>query len=295
MAEELPFAASLALSEGPVPLAESIGLERRAVREGEAWGIDHYYERQLVEGARARGEPEAFSGPLRSGISFKLAIGDSTIDQAAVLEPGSRALRFRTRIDWREDRRLLRVLFPAAIRAREALCEIPFGQVARPTMANTEWDFAKFEFCAHRWVDLSDEDYGLALLNDCKYGYSARGCVLGLSLLRSPLYPDPEADRGLHELEYLLCPHPGPLAGSDAIEAAAALNKPPLAFAGRGPAGRGRRSRPRAGASPSRRGSRSRPSSVPSRSGATRSRSVEGLQEPAPQHFLYFLPLPQGH
>lgn len=205
----------------------------------EAWDVDHYYARQVVEEARAAAAPERFDGPLRSGIRFELALGDSGLRQYALLAEGSKALEFRTRVEWREARRMLRVSFPAAVAAREALCEIPFGFVARPTHASSEWDFAKFEVCAHRWVDVSEEGFGLALLNDCKYGHSLRDRVLGLTLLRSPLHPDPDADQGSHEFSYVLYPHAGRLVDSGAIEAAAALNRPPLAFADRGPAAGG--------------------------------------------------------
>ncbi len=198
----------------------------------DAWDIDFYYRDQLLETARGVSRCRLPRGEARQGLGFELAVGNSRITQKVRLESGSKALAFETAVDWRESRRLLRVAFPLDSLATEAACEIAFGQVRRPTHANTEWDFAKFEVCAHRWVDISDADYGVSLLNDCKYGYSVRDNVLDLALLRSPLYPDPDADQGRQEFAYVLYPHSGPLEGSGAAERAASLNRPPLAFMG---------------------------------------------------------------
>jgi alpha-mannosidase len=142
-------------------------------------------------------------------------------------------LTFETEAEWHESRRLLRTSFPLDSLATEAVCEVAYGHVKRPTHQNTEWDFAKFEVCAHRWVDIGDARHGVALLNDGKYGHSVTENVLGLSLLRSPLYPDPDADQGHHRFTYALMPHGDGLEASGVIEAASCLNRSPLVFAGR--------------------------------------------------------------
>ncbi|HRY55013.1 MAG TPA: glycoside hydrolase family 38 C-terminal domain-containing protein [Spirochaetia bacterium] len=201
----------------------------------DAWDIDFYYVDQLLEEARPRAGTSwrrSASGPLRQALRFELEIGGSSLAQEVSLDEGSKALSFSTEVDWRESRRMLRVAFPVASTALEAACEIPFGYVMRPTHANTEWDFAKFEVCAQRWVDLSDARGGFALLNDCKYGHRVRDAVLDLCLLRSPLYPDPDADFGPHEFAYVLYPHAGGPSSGEVQAAAARLNRPPLAFAG---------------------------------------------------------------
>ena len=118
---------------------------------------------------------------------------------------------FDTHVDWHETNRLLTVAFPVDIRSLRATYEIQFGHVERPTHANTSWDVARFEVCAHRWADLSEPGYGVALLNDSKYGYDIAGNVMRLSLLRSPTWPDPVADRGTHHFVYRLFPHAGDL------------------------------------------------------------------------------------
>jgi hypothetical protein len=100
------------------------------------------------------------------------------------------------------------VAFPVDVRSLRATYEIQYGHVERPTHANTSWDVARFEVCAHKWADLSEPGYGVALLNDCKYGYDIAGNVIRLSLLRAPTWPDPVADRGHHRFTYRLFPHP---------------------------------------------------------------------------------------
>ncbi|GAB1483217.1 hypothetical protein MASR2M78_20330 [Treponema sp.] len=196
----------------------------------EAWDIDFYYVDQLVGEARGIAFQAIADGPLVAGLLFKMAIGNSFIEQKVTLSAISKELSFKMRVEWKEMRRLLRVDFPIDPLADTASCDIQFGYVKRPTRVNTEWDFAKFEYCAHRYVDVSVAGYGIALLNDCKYGYSSRDGKLGLSLLRSPLYPDPDADIGKHEFSYAFLPHGGDLLASTVMDRASLLNRPPLVF-----------------------------------------------------------------
>ena len=121
---------------------------------------------------------------------------------------------------------MLRTSFPVDIHAHEATCEIQFGSIKRPTHANTTWDLAKFEICAHKYLDISQPDYGVALLNDCKYGHKVLGNILDLDLLRSPDYPGREADRGEHELTYCLFPHSGSHIEGKVIQIGYELNCP---------------------------------------------------------------------
>jgi alpha-mannosidase len=106
--------------------------------------------------------------------------------------------------------------------------------VHRPTHASTSWDAAKFEVCAHRWVDVSEPNYGVALLNDSKYGHDVHRGALRLTLLRAANYPDPDADRGDHHFTYALLPHLGPCAESDVMAEAARLNQPVVIVSGTG-------------------------------------------------------------
>jgi alpha-mannosidase len=111
--------------------------------------------------------------------------------------------------EWHEKHILLKVAFPLSAHNQKATFEIPYGSVERPTTRNTPAEQAQFEVPALRWADISDDKHGFSLLNDCKYGYDAKGNVLRLSLLRSPEWPDPHADEGHHEFTYSLYPHAG--------------------------------------------------------------------------------------
>jgi alpha-mannosidase len=163
---------------------------------------------------------------LRASVCVKRRWRGSTIEQTYRLLAGSRRLDVETYVDWHERRVLLRALFPLAVRSHETTCETMFGAVRRPTHRNTAWDATRFEVSAHRFCDISEPGYGVALLNDGKYGHSAQGNVLGISLLRSPLYPDPFADEGEHRFTYSLFPHPGDWSTSGVARAAFELNAP---------------------------------------------------------------------
>lgn len=195
----------------------------------DAWDIDANY------GDRGRDVVEiddvtiTESGPLRASVRFTRSFGDSRLVTTMRLTAGSALLRFDTEVDWHESHQLLKVAFPVDVHARRATHEIQFGHVERPTHANTSWDAAQFETCAHRWVDLSEAGFGVALLNDCKYGHDVKGSTLRLTLLRAPGAPDPTADRGRHVFSYALLPHAGDLVDGDVVASAAAFNAPVLA------------------------------------------------------------------
>ena len=151
--------------------------------------------------------------------------------QEIILTANCRRIDFNTEVDWQESNKMLRTSFPVNVYTIEATCDIQFGNIKRPTHRNTSWDMAKFEICAHKWVDLSQGDYGVALLNDCKYGYKVLKNVIDLNLLRSPGYPDPTADRGQHEFTYSLYPHGGDHISGEVIKMAYELNIPPKILA----------------------------------------------------------------
>jgi alpha-mannosidase len=137
-----------------------------------------------------------------------------------------RRIDFVTWVDWQERQTLLRTLFPLQINANTATCEIQFGAIERPTHRNTSWQAARFEVCAHRWVDLGESGYGVALLNDGKYGHSFHHNVVGLSLLKGATFPDPDADRGSHQFTYSLLPHAGDWRAAQVVRRAYELNAP---------------------------------------------------------------------
>ena len=198
----------------------------------DAWNVDITYENMIADRARSLKISPLESGAVRSGIQFDLQIGKSLIVQKVYLSSNSKRLDFETEVDWKERHRMLRTTFPLNLHSQEAHCDIQYGYVARPTHRNTEWDMAKFEVAAQRYVDISDNSYGAALLNDCKYGYKVHGNSLDLNLLRSPANPDPDADIHIHSFTYSFLPHCGSLTESSVMDEAAMLNNRALVFEG---------------------------------------------------------------
>lgn len=192
----------------------------------DAWDVDVFY-REVTEDLTGLSSIEVVeNNPLRATVRVVRKFGESTLVQNVRLSAGSRRIDFETEVDWQEQHRFLKVAFPVAIHAPRATYEIQFGHTERPTHLNTSWDLARFEVCAHKWVDLSESDYGVALLNDSKYGHDIQGNVIRLSLLRAPDFPNPVADRGPQKFVYSLLPHPGGHCQGGVIEEACALNSP---------------------------------------------------------------------
>lgn len=203
-------------------------------REWDAWDVEEDYEAGGTELPGAERIAVVESGPLRAAVTVERRWRGSRVTQTYELLSGSRRLDVATEVDWREKQVMLRALFPLNVRSNEATFETMYGALGRPTHRNTSWDEARFEVSAHRFADLSEPGYGVALLNDGKYGHSARGNMLGLTLLRSPLYPDPFADEGYHRFTYALLAHPGAWTEAGVAREAFALNSPLVAVAGGG-------------------------------------------------------------
>ena len=203
-------------------------------RAFDAWDVDRSYFDQVTDLVAVDSVEVVERNPLRSGVRFIRSFGASSITQTMRLSAGSRRLEFHTDVEWHERHRFLKVAFPVAVRSARATYEIQHGHLERPTVANTSWDEARFEVCGHRWADLSEPGYGVALLNDCKYGYDIRGHTIRLSLLRAPGFPDPEADQGSHHFAYALFPHEGDLRDAGVIAEAEHFNLPLTLLAGQG-------------------------------------------------------------
>jgi alpha-mannosidase len=203
----------------------------------DAWDIQGDYEREGEELPAAESVEVVETGPLRVAVRVERRFRGSRISQIYKLLSGSRRLDIETRVAWHERQVLLRALFPVTVRSHEATFETMYGVVKRPTHRNTSWDEVRFEVCAHRFADLSEPGYGVSLLNDGKYGHSARDNVLGISLLRGPLYPDPLADEGEHRFTYSLFPHPGDWTEAGVTGEAFALNSPLVVGRGGGEPG----------------------------------------------------------
>ncbi len=175
----------------------------------DAWDVDIYFDDKVGFSNPAESIRWVELGELRKTIEIKRKIASSSFTQRISLNWESKQIDFDTTIDWKERYKLLKVAFPVDILSPKATYEIQWGNVERNTHRNTSWDWARFETCAHKWVDLSEGDYGVSLLNDCKYGHDIHDNVIRLSLLRGPTMPDPLADLGVHQFKYSLYPHKG--------------------------------------------------------------------------------------
>ena len=198
----------------------------------DAWDIDFFYRDALVEIASAKNIKIVSDGDVLTQLEVQLTIGDSTIEQIISLGNNSKRLDFQTKVEWNESHKMLRVHFPVNVVSDQATFDIQYGYVKRNTHRNTSWDKAKFEVVGHKYADLSDHDYGVALMNDCKYGYMVLDNILDLNLLRSPSNPDPDADLGKHEFVYSFMPHKNDLIRSNVIKESTCLNQQPLVFEG---------------------------------------------------------------
>jgi alpha-mannosidase len=175
----------------------------------DAWDVDIFYDDKMWLADPATSVEMVENGDLRQTVEIKRQILNSTYTQRISLNYNSPRLDFDTHIEWNERHIMLKVAFPVDILSPQATYEIQWGNVQRPTHRNTSWDWARFETCAHKWVDLSEGDYGVSLLNDCKYGHDILDNVMRITLLRSPTMPDPMADFGEHRFIYSLYPHAG--------------------------------------------------------------------------------------
>lgn len=213
----------------------------------EAWDIDQDFAEKPVSLFRCTGMQTLETGPLRGVVQCTHKSANSTIIQKIILYDAIPRIDFETQVDWHEQRVLLKVGFPVAVLAEQATYEIQFGAISRPTHANTSWEAAKFEVAAHKWADLSEGNYGVSLLNDCKYGYDIRGQRMRLTLLRSPYPPAPPyagpdvqharpTDQGRHAFTYSLLPHAGTWRQAQTVRHGYELNVPLHAVAAAQPA-----------------------------------------------------------
>ncbi len=199
-------------------------------KEWDAWNIDADFEEQHWDLDKADEVKLIENGPLRAVIRIKKHFQNSTFIQDVTLYPAMPRVDVNMQVEWHEKHILLKVAFPLSAKSDKATFEIPYGSVERPTTRNTPAEQAQFEVPAIRWADLSNAKHGFSLLNNCKYGYDAKGNVLRLSLLRSPEWPDPHADEGHHEFTYSLYPHAGTWREAQTVREGYDLNYKLLSF-----------------------------------------------------------------
>jgi alpha-mannosidase len=180
----------------------------------DAWDLDQHYQRSVTElSAVDERRVEATDGD--AAVITVRRVGASTIEQRLILRPGASALEIENRIDWREREKILKLAVPLDVHADRIAAETQFGHLFRPTHTNTSWDAARFEACQHRFVHLAETGYGVAIANDSTYGYDVdrdtrpgggTTTTVRFSLLRAPLFPDPESDQGEHVLRFRIAP-----------------------------------------------------------------------------------------
>lgn len=200
----------------------------------DAWDLDTMYEQQPVEINEPVTLEVLASGPLVAKLKLTRKLHASSLEQIISLRRGSRRVEFTTTIDWQESHKLLKVAFPVNIHANEAIHEIQFGHLRRPNHRSRPFDTDRFEVCNHKWTALAEENRGVAVLNDCKYGVNVLGNSINLTLLKSALAPDPTADRGIQTFTYALYPWAGSFAESNVVREAYELNVPVMVVPGAG-------------------------------------------------------------
>jgi alpha-mannosidase len=194
----------------------------------DAWNIDPNYTQHPLPPTELLSISWLHDGLVEQRLQVKRKIGKSIFTQVYVLGSQSRRLDIETTVDWQEEHVLVKAYFPLSLSAEMVTGEVPCGVIERPTLPIVALDKAKWEVPAQRWVDLTDANlnYGVSLLNDCKYGYSYTTNSLSLTLLRSTTWPDPLADQHIHQFTYSLYPHSGNWRVAEVVHQGCELNSP---------------------------------------------------------------------
>ncbi len=213
-------------------ICNSIKMYKDVPTNWDNWDLDSSYKDVPVKLPNKAKITKGASGPLFQSIVIERQINNSNYQQEVILNNNSPRIDFKTVVNWNESHKLLKVNFPVNIQTDEALNEIQFGYVKRPNHQSRQYDQDRFEVSNQRWTALTEENYGVAVLNDCKYGVNMEGCSINLTLLKSGLAPDMYADKGTQEFTYSLYFWNGSFMESDLIKEAYKLNNPPTMHAG---------------------------------------------------------------
>lgn len=191
----------------------------------DAWEIKAYYKDKFKK-VDDLISANFYENGGKFGYVIKRKFNNSIIQQTISLFDNKEGIYFENEIEWEEEHVLLRTHFPVNISSDRATYDIQFGQIERPTTFNNEYETAMFEVCGHKFVDYSNREFGISLLNDCKYGYDVHDDSISLTLLKCATDPNPFADKGHHEFTYVLYPHKDILKNSNVLQAAYLLNNP---------------------------------------------------------------------
>lgn len=173
----------------------------------EAWNTEIYAYQKHKSITELEKAEITEQGSVKTVLVLEYRFGSSRIRQKITVYQHSREIGFDTWCDWHEKHALLKTAFDVNVRSTYAVYDVQFGNLERATHSNTSWDYAQFEVCAHKWADLSEGNYGVTLMNDCKYGYDIKDSKMRLTLIKTSSYPDKNADEGEHVFSYALLPH----------------------------------------------------------------------------------------
>ncbi|HII4512974.1 alpha-mannosidase [Clostridium perfringens] len=190
------------------------------------WDIDIYYKEKMWNVDDVQSIEVVEEGPVRSTLRIERKFLESTIVQNIYIYRDLDRIDFNSYVDWKEHEVLLKTSFPIDLNATEATYEIQYGNVKRPTHSNTSWDEARFEVCGQKWADLSEGDFGVSLLNNCKYGHDIQDGDMRLTLLKSGTHPWTETDQEEHFFTYSIYPHRGTWKEAHTVQKAYELNQP---------------------------------------------------------------------
>ncbi len=199
--------------------------------DGDAWDFQEYYDRKKPR-AFALVSQEMETNEIATTMKQVYSFGKSKLTALVSLTKGDNKVVFDVTVDWNETRKMLRTAFPVNVVATEATCNIQFGNLKRPTIRNTSWDLAKFEVCAHKFVDMSQNNFGVALLSESKYGFQVIDNVMDMNLLRSPMYPGENMDKGIHNFQYAILPHAGNEVDANIVKEGYLFNVKPVIVEG---------------------------------------------------------------
>lgn len=197
----------------------------------DAWELEPTIDLKMEE-VKDLKQAEVKQNELGIFVDFTWNYHKSEIKQTMCLYFDKKRIDFRTEVEWQERQKLVKAAFPINVRAVDARFDIQYGNIRRPITRNNSWEAAKFEVIAHKWVDLAETGYGVALLNDCKYGHDIKENVMRISLLKSAVDPDYSADLGSHIFTYAILPHTTEWYESGLEQEAFDLNNPLTAIPG---------------------------------------------------------------
>ncbi|NJR49377.1 MAG: alpha-mannosidase [Leptolyngbyaceae cyanobacterium CSU_1_3] len=192
----------------------------------DAWNIDPNYQNHPLPSAKILHIEPATHDNFQSRLSIQRKIGQSVFSESYSLKKDSAVLQVSTSVDWQERHVLVKAAFPLNLEADTATYEMSSGAIQRTTQPKDDRDKAKWEVAALGWADLSEADYGVSILSDCKHGYDCQSDRLRLTLLRGAEFPDPAADRGRHTFTYAIYPHAGSWQAAQTVHKSYELNQP---------------------------------------------------------------------